>query len=200
MNKETYQFKVEFFIVWIFITAISFFLGYFIFFALGYAVEDFIPKLTNTFFGLGVGAVVGYSQWLYLRTQISVKSLWGLASAIGLGIPFIITAMLYEFGVKWAGLDQAPDSGNPQWAYPVIYAVGGFLIGLLQMPLLISHFRRALFWPIATSIAWGACTDLFFLNKNMMNSFFALFIEGILMGVVTGIGLLLLAKTRNRGD
>lgn len=208
MNNKTYQLKVGFFIVWILITVISFFLGFFIFFALGYTVEDFVPKLTNTFFGLGVGAVVGYSQWLYLRKQIPVKSFWGLASAIGLGISFIITAMLYEFGVKWAGLDQAPDSVTPQWAYPVIYAVGGFLIGLLQMHLLKSYFRRALFWPIATSIAWGSCAALFFLPiifgrtaiQKPTHSLLSLFIGGILMGVITGIGLLLIAKTRNHGD
>ena len=208
MNNKTYQLKVGFFVVWTLITAISFFFGFGIFFALGYALEDFIPKLTNTVFGLGIGAVVGYSQWLYLRTKIPVKSFWGLATAIGLGISFIITAMLYEFGLKWAGLDQAPDSGTPQWAYSVIYAVGGFLIGLLQFRLLKSNFTKAGFWPAATLIAWGACSALVFLPiiyggaaiQKPTHFLLTLFTGGILIGVITGIGLLLIAKTRNQGD
>ena len=60
MNNKTYHLKVGFFIVWTLITAISFFLGFFIFFALGYVVADFVPKLTNTFLGLGVGAVLDF--------------------------------------------------------------------------------------------------------------------------------------------
>jgi len=58
MNKETYQLKFGFLVVWTLITAISFLFGFGIFFALGYALEDFIPKLTNTVFGIGIGAVV----------------------------------------------------------------------------------------------------------------------------------------------
>ena len=143
--------------------------------------------------GLCIGAVVGYSQWFLLRKQIAISGWWGLACAIGLGVPFIIGVPLDELRL----LPHLP--GGRILGETIIFIIGGLLSGLLQVPLLRPHFAKAGWWILASSIGWGICflpfslvDPLVLLVTSNMGPIPAAVVTGLLFFVGEAVGLILL--------
>jgi hypothetical protein len=181
MNHESSQIKKGFLIKWIITTSVAWpvgIIGAIIFSEL--IVSIFYHKTTNLVVGLCVGAVIGYSQWLVLKKNFSVSSFWGLACAIGVGVPFIAGTILDEIGIK-----SLPDSETLSAFIAGI--IGGLLSGLLQMRLLKPYSLKSSWWLVISTMGWGLC----FLSMRTPKSFLA---GGIILGAITGVGLLLIIR------
>lgn len=141
------------------------------------------------YLGLGMGAGVGFFQWLLLRKFLAVNALWILFSACGLGIPFII-------------LDLMP-TGTVPYKLPLSIFFGALTVGLLQFLLLKKLSPKAYLWILSSFIGWIlAVATVFTVNYTMMikvsgyvNLVMALInlllilAGGIVLGVITGISL-----------
>lgn len=175
--------------LWILFTSIGLLIGEIAGFALSYSVVNlFIHHNTNLILGLCLGAVVGYSQWFLLKKKFPISSFWGLACAIGVGLPFIVVSIAEETGIKM------PAFFNNDIIYWINYnflsagIFGGLLSGLLQIHLLKPFTNRAGWWLLASSIGWGLC---FLLVRVVKDRFLITMVaSAILLGVVTGFSLL----------
>ena len=206
MNPKSDKFERTFLAKWILVTSGACVLGLPVSFIVAAIFNIVYPKETNLVVAPCIGAMVGYSQWLVLRKQIAVSGWWGLACAIGLGVPFIVGEILDEVGF----LPHLP--GGKILGLTIVGIIGGLLSGLLQMPLLRPHFAKAGWWILASSIGWGICCLAFsildplgaLVASNMggiplvvvtgLLVFVGLTMGPILLGVVTGVGLLWIPK------
>lgn len=151
-------------------------------FIVAYIVNIVYPKETNLVVGLCVGAVVGYSQWLVLKKQRKISSFWGMACAIGMGLPFIVVVVLHEVGIQLPDRELLSRIG--------IGIIGGLLSGLLQVRLLRTYYARAAWWILASSAGWGLC----WLATTIGVPLIGLIVGGIILGLVTGFCLLWIQK------
>jgi hypothetical protein len=187
MNNEAKQLKLGFLLVWIVITWIVFCIGFI--FCVGFTDGINQGNIKELVFGLLIGAVVGYSQWLILRNQIQMSSFWGMASIIGMGIPYLLVIFLPMLGIKIA---EVVDPDHEFYLF-MVYAIGGLLTGLLQVRLLKSYYLKAGWWSLINFIAWGMGSYLLWLNPNVI---VGLFMCAIIIGTITGIGLVWMSKIK----
>ena len=207
MNPESNKFERTFLAKWIAVTCGGFVLGLPVSFIVAHIGQAFLwgGKETNLAVAPCIGAAVGCAQWLMLRSRIAVSGWWVLACAIGVGVPFMVPIILDEVGF----LPHLP--GGKILGFAIVGIIGGLLSGLLQMPLLRPHFAKAGWWILASSIGWGVCWLSFVILRigdRLLSSitgeiapfvvglvvFLALPMGPILLGVVTGVGLLWIAK------
>lgn len=184
-------------------------------FILALPVSTIVPQLFPPISGAHhlavapiIGAVVGCAQWLMLRKRIALSGWWVLACAIGLGLPPIVELIASGFGL----LPHFPrGTGERILGWTSLGIIGGWLSGLLQMPLLKPHFAKAGWWIVASSAGWGlsllAASTVLALVTVVSSSvagsssivagvltgltfFVGGFLFPILLGVVTGVCLL----------
>jgi hypothetical protein len=191
MNSEKHIFEKTFLWKWVLYTIIALPAGLLLSFPAAWLVNLIYPKETNLVVGLCLGAAVGYFQWFALKRNIQVSSLWGLACSIGIGIPFIVSVILNETGIE---VPEISDNNLISWLLTGI--IGGFLSGLMQLPLLKPFFRKAGWWLVASTSGWGL-------------SFLAFQVTGragladsgagaLLLGLITGSAILLINKFQNK--
>ena len=188
MNPESDKFERTFLRKWIVATSSAWVGGLLGSIIVAHIVNIIYPKETNLVVGLCIGAAVGYAQWSVLRKQITVSGWWGLACAIGLGVPFVAGVILDEVGFEPPDLPASAILGRV-----IVGIIGGLLSGLLQMRLLKPHFARAGWWILASSMGWGMC----WLASSIPGPSIALLgliMGGGLLGAVTGVGLLWMAS------
>jgi hypothetical protein len=89
--------------------------------------------VNGTALGLVAGATGGYFQWIVLRERIVGAGLWGLVSALGLGLAMGASA-------------AADPAENPAMAGLVIAAIFGTASGILQWLILRRKVPRAGWW------------------------------------------------------
>jgi hypothetical protein len=92
------------------------------------------------YLGVGMGAGVGFAQWLVLKKVSSIGFNWVWFSIIGMGIPFII-------------FDWMP-SGIITHKLPPSVALGALTVGILQSILLKRQSPKAYLWIAGCSIGW----------------------------------------------
>lgn len=63
---------------------------------LAYSATIIYPEENNLLVGLGLGAAIGFAQWLVLKKNLPISGQWILYSAIGLGLPFIVGVVLEQ--------------------------------------------------------------------------------------------------------
>ena len=188
MDPENIQFEKKFLLKWVVATGIAWPVGMIASIIVAYIVNIVYPKETNLVVGLCVGAVVGYSQWLVLKKQYKKCSFWGMACAIGMGLPFIVVVILDEIGI------EVPDlSGGEFLSRIVIGMIGGLLSGLLQLRVLRPHCAKVGWWVPVSTAGWGLCWLASSIG-GLLGALIGLFIGGIILGLVTGFGLLWIHK------
>lgn len=190
MKYDKHIFEKLFLWKWILYTFISFPVGLFLSFPLAYLINIIYPKETNLVVGICIGAAAGYSQWLVLRKNVPIKSFWGLASGIGIGIPFILTVVLNETGIKVQDISENNITG---WLLTGV--IGGLLSALLQWPLLKPFFRKAGWWLAINPAGWGVSFLTIQLTGRSVLAGSG--IGAILLGVITGIGILWINKLQD---
>ena len=150
---------------------------------------------TNTFdaangitFGIVMGAIGGYFQWVVLRERMAGAGLWGLTSALGLG-----SAM----GAPAA----ANPAENPAMTGFLILSVFGVAGGILQWLILRRNVPRAGWWPLANllgSLVGAICLPIAVAISETGNWGLALMTFGLVFGAgngsITGAALVWLLR------
>jgi len=189
MNYIKFSFQKGFLWKWVLFTLIAFPVGAVISIITAYLVNIIYPRETNLVVGLCLGAAVGYAQWLSFRNNIPVSSKWGLFSAIGMGIPFILIVILEELGI------HGPDILKSAYVSWLITGItGGFLAGFLQWRLLKPHFKKAYWWLIASPAAWGICFIAF--QGIEIAGLAAASAGALVLGIISGASILWINKAQ----
>lgn len=149
------------------------------------------------YLGVGMGAGVGFTQWLVLKKNTAVNNKnWIWFSILGMGIPFIILDMVLttKHGYK-----------------PVLgVSFGAIALSLLQYTILKKYSTKALLWIFGCFAGWSlAVLAVFSINYTMRLSsvflnltlafinLFLILAGGIVLGVITGMVLKkILANTK----
>ena len=106
-------------------------------FTYGLFNRDPFDIVMGTTLGTVMGATGGYFQWVVLRERIAGAGLWGLASALGLGLTM--------------GILGAVNAGeNNAIAEVLIGSVFGVVTGILQWLILRRKVARAGWWLLAS--------------------------------------------------
>lgn len=90
--------------------------------------------------GIVMGTIGGYVQWVALRERIAGTGLWGLASALGLGLAMVTPL-------------AADPQANPAMAGLLVGTVFGLASGILQWLILRRKVTRAGWWLLANLLA-----------------------------------------------
>ena len=192
MKNENKKLGKKFLQHWILANGIGWLVGFISAFILSYLVVNiFYDKETNLIVGLCVGASIGYAQWFILKRQFKISSIWGLICTLCLGIPVLAGVIMNENG-HIIPFFQEDYEILGRFMFGLIV---GSVIGLLQMQYLKPYFKKASRWIIANSVGWGICTLA--LSVPMPLATLAFLIGGVLLGVVTGFGIIWMSKSEN---
>lgn len=192
MNSEYQHLEKKFLLKWVKANGIGWLVGFIGAIVMSHLVVNiFYPKETNLIVGLCIGASIGYAQWFVLKGMFKISSLWGLVSTLCLGIPFIAIVILDENGYELPSFQ-----GDFEFVYRLIFGlIMGLVIGSLQMQFLKPYFKKAAWWIAVSSVGWGIC----FLASSvpMPFSLLGLLLGGVLLGVITGYGMIWMNKSSN---
>jgi hypothetical protein len=190
-NQESHLLGKYFLYVWILASLAAFLVGFPICILFLDAVDHFAPNFASAYLGIGLGAIVGFSQWLVIRKPLSMGSFWGTSYVIGFGVPFSLSSILTQLGVKGVQLD------DNNLAFITVFLLGSLLSGLLQSSRLRQHSKKAIHWITITTLSWGIAAGLTFMGPYVVpvphgpSLYFPSMIlfSALLIGVSTGYGL-----------
>ena len=192
------------YILWMTVTAIGWSAGIF---NLNFTVETYMDffRLLPIYLtvGLSIGLVTGIGQELVLRAFTSYASGWVRASVLGYGLTFLggmIVSVLIPSVVWLSNGNYLLPLTEPSTASMRMYRDdvfwGGFLLGLIQWPVLRKIIpdptrNKGILWM---SVNWFVLGIGMFVSGFTHQTIFAKFqmsIIGAIMGAVTGLMLLL---------
>lgn len=102
----------------------------------------------QVFVGTGMGLGVGLLQARQVRRcGLSARS-WILASALGLGLPFLAWDVAAAMGTTWT------------YYLAGCVATGGLVVGLCQGQLLKRHLVAPAWWVVGCTLGWGLAGGL----------------------------------------
>ncbi len=135
-----------------------------------------------------LGASLGASQWVVLRTRISKAGWWILATVVGLlgGVVLgggAVQALSYVTGRPW-NWDFRP-------GLLTLYAIMGLSLGLTQLPVLWRHIKGAAVWILASMVGWLALGLIIGKSIDRTSDILAL---GPVPAAFTGLALLWLLR------
>jgi len=145
MKVKRSQVGWRFGILWMLLTTIGWHIGWIIGFVLG----NFL--LGNIMLGTGIGAGVGFMQWLALRRFVHRSGWWVLANIAGLTVCLSLYAIVHT--VTGIPFDLGLPLGILGWA--LAFAVGGTMTGVLQQRILRRHVGRSIWWVLASTLGWA---------------------------------------------
>lgn len=158
--------KTKYLIIWIVLSTLLIPIGSIIAFGvnlniggkMGYGMGETWPHSLQIagycLWGALMGAFIGVYQWLVLRKEIGISSLWILACVAGAIISESFAGIvLWSLGINRTDLGYA--QGGSIFAEGLIFLFSGVLIGLFQYPLLNKFYNKAKYWILACSIGWG---------------------------------------------
>jgi hypothetical protein len=198
MTVERNQIGREIWVVWVFLSTMGIFIGFF----MGFILVNIILGDVNgrsvlgeileySILGAGLGSVVGLGQWLILRDQISRAGWWILASAAGFavaggGYVAAVGAFSYSEGLEGLGSFAAV------LGWTVVGALGGAVAGILQWLVLRRQVSRAGWWVLASTVGWGLSMAV--LGALFYVELVGLLVGGAVLGAVTGGALVWLLR------
>jgi hypothetical protein len=172
----------RFWLQWVLLTILGYSVGILLSFVLG----SFL--LGNIMMGIGVGAGVGFMQWLALRRFVYRSGWWVLANIAGLTVSLCLYAVViinilgYPFDLGWS-------SGALGWA--LAFVLGGALVGFSQHWILRHHVCRSIWWVLVSAVGWAlSVLGLAIAADVMLGSAVA----GIILGTLTGGALVWLLR------
>lgn len=104
--------------------------------------------------GTGMGAGIGFMQWLILKKKYGIGLNWFWLSVAGMTLPFIAADLLY--------------SGQSEFKLGICVTTGALITGFLQSHLLKNKFRYTFSWITTTWLAWTlAALPVLFISFTM---------------------------------
>ena len=138
METEQLQFNASFFRRWLVASFWGWLIGFAVIVGLAVGIEAVGLPNTNLMIGFGIGAGVGFMQGRVAKKWFSATNNWMWTSTIGMTIPFLATEFV-DLGFNPLALDVA---------------VGGLLVGILQLRILKPYSVKATWWVPTCTIGW----------------------------------------------
>ncbi|GHN01632.1 hypothetical protein WSM22_31210 [Cytophagales bacterium WSM2-2] len=174
---------------WTAVTFAGWFLGVILILLLSGLLDAAGIEHMQFYLGLGMGAGVGFAQWLYLRKKSTIGKNWIWSSALGMGIPFVVMDFLF------------PDIGSYKLFFSVM--LGALSTAVWQFSILRGHFSNVKLWVIFCFCGWFIGVATVFsvdytnnlkshISSNLLLALINLILilaGGVLLGIVTGIGM-----------
>ena len=138
------------------------------------------------YLGLGMGAGLGFFQWLFLYKHFGFSKNWIWFSIGGMTLPFLLIDLLFP---------------NPaDFKLPAAVSLGGLCLGTMQYFILKKHFKKSAWWILASTAGWtmAIATVLgvdYTKYLDWMNlvvfaiNLFLILAGGAVLGIITGLGL-----------
>ena len=130
--------SASFFRQWLIASFWGWLIGFVVIVGLAVGIEAVGLPNTNLMIGFGIGAGVGFMQGRVAKKWFSATNNWMWTSIIGMTIPFLATEFV-DLGFNPLALDVA---------------VGGLLVGILQLRILKPFSVKATWWVPACTIGW----------------------------------------------
>lgn len=172
---DTKKEKLRFFVIWSLLNTILIPVGIILGFLLvinifGYESDRTFPFKSTLVYCVWLsvpGLIYSIAQWILLRKQLKVTSLWILASIAGIIIGELCAGIvLWKLGIDREDLGWA--QGGSALAEALIFLFSGALIGLFQMPLLKKNYHKTGLWIVSSCIGWGIIPLVFFIGGGLV--------------------------------
>lgn len=150
-----------------------------------------VSIISYSVMGAGAGASISFIQRKILKNEIKLPWSWILAGATGLFISeFVVGFLLWILG------SDRDMSSSSQFLFIslMIYAIGGTIIGILQVNILEKKNLNARLWVIANSTAWGLAFLLTLISLNDQEGgalilFGMIILAGVVFSFITGYAM-----------
>lgn len=185
MKTTIIKFKKDFFLNWMIAVGFSWPISLILAIILSYLIiNPFYPKETNLIVGLCLGGTTGFAQWILLKKYFKISIWWIFASAIGIGVPVALIVISEEMGIV------LPEPLNNENVSIILSScIGGLLTGLLQMPILKSVTKYAVWWIPISTFCWGIA-----MFPGIFIEGFILVIGGVILAALSGYSIMQLLK------
>ena len=185
MKTTIIKFKKDFFLNWMIAVGFSWPISLLLAIILSYLIiNPFYPKETNLIVGLCLGGTTGFAQWILLKKYFKISIWWIFASAIGIGVPVALVVISEEMGIV------LPEPLNNENVSIILSScIGGLLTGLLQMPILKSVTKYAVWWIPISTFCWGIA-----MFPGIFIEGFILVIGGVILAALSGYSIMQLLK------
>lgn|GEM_PF-1955147 len=174
---------------WLIYNIIAFAIGIIFSFIVADIFGIVFPSALYLIDGVCVGLCVGFFQWHMLQKYIKVNYWWGLASTLGLGLPFTLILFLDIVGLAVPLL-----AGKEVLTFSFIGFLGGMISGLIQLRILRKHLSTATWWVplciVSWTIAWYVSSCL-----NSLIGLSGVVMGGIPLAILEGSGFYIMNKS-----
>lgn len=181
----------RFWVRWMLLTVVGYSVGFF----LGLILADILFG-GNVMMGVGIGAGVGFMQWLALRRIVQRSGWWAPANIAGLTVCLSLYAVVHTVSGYPFNLDGPP--GILGWV--LAFVVGGTMTGVLQQRILRRHVGRSAWWVLASALGWGLSVIGLTTHFLIRNPIVVQAVAGVILGTVTGGALIWLLRQPTPGD
>jgi hypothetical protein len=163
----------------------------------GYTMKDDGNYLSNAIMAIGGGAIFGFGigtlQKLQLRNYIKLSNLWVLSMIVGFTLAELIAGViLWKFNI-YRGLINFLNNDS-HYTEALIYALAGFITGILQYRLLKPFFKKSYLWVIASTLGWGVCILITYV------SIWAFILGASFYSAITGYALYMLMEPKDNNS
>ena len=207
MTVERKRIGWGFGLMWVFLSAVGWFMGFVMGLLVGFAPIELIGQtplgvmLASCVHAIVLGAVVGIFQWVVLRERVPGAGRWVWASTAGLAVAGGVGG-----AVVMAGANAELGEGGSLAAvvgYTLVGALGGAVTGMLQRPVLRGQVSRSGWWVLASTMGWGLGMAVFGIGEYASGAFgimepagvlFGWLVSGVVLGAVTGGALVWLLR------
>jgi hypothetical protein len=169
-------------------------LGFGVVYGLIFIAKAISPGINEDRLGGGtmfpiIATLLGVSQWFVLRRRIPKSGWWILATIVGMlgGIALaggVVQAISHITGQAW------------NWDFRrgllMVYMLIGFLLALVQLPILWRHIRGSALWLLASMVGWLVLGIIMGVSFDRTSDIFAF---GAIPAIFTGFGLIWLMQT-----
>jgi len=174
----------RFFGRWVLATGLAWPVGLIVAIVVAQLVNLVYARETNLVVGLCLGAVIGVAQCQAAReSRVYICNRWILATALGMGIPFVAEVLWTEIG---GGATMLTDSVLSRALGGL---VGGALVGLLQLRAIRLLSPRASWWVLSSAVAWCVAWA-----STAVGAVAGVLLGGVLLGTISGSTFLWLPR------
>ncbi|HRY33875.1 MAG TPA: hypothetical protein P5531_12985 [Bacteroidales bacterium] len=161
--------------------------------AFGFSMADDGTYLSNAVMHVGSGLILAlgtaWLQWELLHQHISLSVFWVWSLMIGFVLAESVAGIVLWKLEICRGLINIFNT-NVHYPEALIFALAGFIAGMIQFRLLKPFYRNRFFWIIASTFGWA----VFILSSYLGRLGFIL--GAVLYGVLTGLAFYGLMKPK----
>ena len=184
---------LKFWFMWVIASTSAILISAGVIFGLIFTAKAISPSINEDRFAGGImlpitATIFGVCQWLVLRSRISKSGWWIPATVVGLGGGIALATVAVQAFFRITGEE---DNWSIQPGVLTLYVIIGFLVSLLQLPILWRHFRGSLFWLLASMIGWLVLGFIVDISIDRTSDIFAI---GAIPAIFTGFCLIWLMR------